>query len=61
VHEVRAGIHLRRRSWQGAHGDALDILMQQRRERRAAARFFARLLKGQGCSLRRIVTDKLGS
>ena len=42
-------------------GDVLDILVQQRRDRRAAARFFRRLIKGQGGEPVRIVTDKLGS
>ena len=42
-------------------GDVLDILVQARRNRRAAARFFRKLLKGQGCAPRRLVTDKLRS
>ena len=29
-------------------GDVIDILVQSRRDRRAAARFFRKLLKGQG-------------
>ena len=40
-------------------GDVLDILVQARRNRPAAARFFRKLLKGQGCAPRRLVTDKL--
>ena len=39
----------------------IDILVQSRRNRRAAVRFFRKLLKGQGCEPRRLVTDKLGS
>jgi len=39
----------------------IDILLQSRRDRRAAARFFRKLLKSQGCVLRRVVTDKLRS
>ena len=39
-------------------GDVLDILVQSRRDRRAALRFFRKLLKGQGCVPRRLVTDK---
>jgi putative transposase len=39
----------------------IDILVQPRRDRRAAERFFRRLLKGQGCEPRRLVTDKLRS
>ena len=40
-------------------GDVIDILVQSRRNRRAATRFFRRLLKGQGCVPRRLITDKL--
>ena len=39
----------------------IDILLQSRRDRRAAARFFRKLLKSQGCVPRRLVTDKLRS
>ena len=42
-------------------GDAIDILVQSRRNRRAALRFFRKLLKGQGCVPRRLITDKLRS
>ena len=42
-------------------GDVLDILVQPRRNRRAAERFFRKLLKGQGSEPRRLVTDKLRS
>ncbi len=42
-------------------GDVIDILVQPRRNRRAAERFFRKLLKGQGSEPRRRVTDKLGS
>ena len=42
-------------------GDVLDILVQSRRDRRAAARFFCKVLKGQGRSPRRLLTDKLRS
>ena len=42
-------------------GDVLDILVQSRRDRRAAARFFCKLLKGQGREPRRLITDKLRS
>jgi putative transposase len=42
-------------------GDTIDILVQSRRDRRAAARFFRKLLKGQGCEPRRLITDKLRS
>ena len=41
-------------------GDVIDILVQQRRDRRAAKRFFRRLIKHQGEPIR-IVSDKLGS
>ena len=42
-------------------GDAIDILVQPRRDRRAAERFFRKLLKGQGTEPLRLVTDKLRS
>jgi putative transposase len=42
-------------------GDVIDILVQPRRDQRAAERFFRRLLRGQGQEPRRIVTDKLRS
>ena len=42
-------------------GDVIDILVQPRRDRRAAERFFRMLLKGQGAEPLRLVTDKLRS
>ena len=42
-------------------GDVIDILVQPRRDRHAAARFFRTLLKGQGRVPRRLITDKLRS
>ena len=42
-------------------GDVLDILVQSRRNRRAAIRFFRKLLKRQGGTPRQLVTDKLAS
>ena len=42
-------------------GDVIDILVQSRRNRHAAKRFFRKLLKGQGSEPRRLVTDKLRS
>ena len=42
-------------------GDVLDILVQKKRNGRAAKRFFRKLLKGLRYVPRRIVTDKLGS
>ena len=42
-------------------GDLLDILVQSRRNRRAAIRFFRKLLKGQGRSPNRVITDRLRS
>ena len=42
-------------------GDLIDILVQPRRNRRAAQKFFRKLLKGQACEPRRLVTDKLRS
>jgi putative transposase len=40
-------------------GDVIDILVQSRRDRRAAPRFFRKLLKGQGHGPHRLVTEKL--
>ena len=42
-------------------GDVIDILVQSRRDRKAAKRFFRKLLKGQRSVPRRLVTDKLRS
>ena len=42
-------------------GDTIDILVQSRRNRLAALRFFRKLLKGQGRVPRRLITDKLRS
>ncbi len=40
-------------------GDVIDILVQSRRNRGAAARFFRKLLKAQGRAPLRLITDKL--
>ena len=42
-------------------GDVIDILVQPRRDGRAARRFFRKLLKRQRQEPLRLVTDKLGS
>jgi putative transposase len=42
-------------------GDLIDILVQPRRNWRAAEKFFRKLLKGQGCEPNRLITDKLKS
>ena len=42
-------------------GDVLDILVQPRRNRHAAVRFFRKLLKTQRQVPRRLITDKLRS
>ena len=42
-------------------GDVIDILVQARRDRHAAARFFRTLLKRQGRGPFRLITDKLRS
>ena len=39
-------------------GDVIDILVQPRRDRRAAERFFRKLLKGQGREPRRLFADR---
>ena len=42
-------------------GDEIDILVQKRKDRNAAKRFFKKLLKGQQATPLKIVTDKLKS
>jgi putative transposase len=42
-------------------GDVLDILLQSRRNKRAAKKFFRKLLKQQGYVPRLLITDKLRS
>jgi putative transposase len=42
-------------------GEVIDILLQPRRDRHAAARFFRKLLKRRGRVPHRLVTDRLGS
>src|SRR5512140_1013363 len=43
------------------HGNVLDILVQSRRDKKAAKRFFRKLLKGFQYVPRVIITDKLRS
>ena len=47
--------------WLDQDGDVLDILVQNRKNKQAALRFFKKLMKGQGRSARLIVSDKLPS
>ena len=42
-------------------GDVIESLVQPRRDRKAAKRFFRKQLRGQGRVPRRLVTDKLRS
>jgi len=42
-------------------GDTIDILVQKRRNKKAAIRFYRKRLKGQRFSPRRVTTDKLKS
>jgi len=42
-------------------GDEIDILIQKRKDKMAARRFFKKLLKGQQAQPYRLVTDKLRS
>lgn len=42
-------------------GDSLDILIQKRRNKKAAKRFFRKLLKSQNATPRLLITDKLRS
>jgi putative transposase len=41
--------------------DTIDILVQRRRHKKAAERFFCRLIKGQGREPRGLTPDKLKS
>jgi len=45
----------------GSRGNVLDILVQRRRDKKAAKKFFRKLLKGLVYVPRVIVTDKLKS
>ncbi len=42
-------------------GDTIEFLVQKRRNKQAAKRFFRKLLKGQHKAPRRMITDKLKS
>nr|WP_307718117.1 IS6 family transposase [Rhodococcus globerulus] len=43
------------------HGNVLDILIQDKRDGKAATRFFRKLLKKHGHPLRVLITDKIPS
>jgi hypothetical protein len=45
----------------GSGGNILDILVQRRRDKHAAKKFFRKLLKGLTCVPRMIITDELKS
>jgi putative transposase len=53
----------RRYLWRavGQDNNVVDILIQKRKDKQAARRFFRRMLKGQGQTPRRMITDKLKS
>jgi putative transposase len=57
---IRGEVHWR---WRAVdqHGAVLDEIVQRRRDKRAAKRLLVSLLKRQGWTPRRIVTDKLAS
>ena len=61
--ELFVRIHGQQHLWRAVDqdGDVIDILLQPRRDQRAAERFFRRLVRGQGQETFRIVTDKLKS
>ena len=64
LNEVDVRINGQRQYWWRAvdqYGEVIDILVQCRRNRRAAERFFRKLLKGQGSEPFRRVTDRLKS
>jgi len=58
--KIQGGLHY---LWRAVDqdGDTIDILVQKRRNKQAAKRFFRKLLKGQCASPRRMITDKLKS
>ncbi|MFC1640235.1 IS6 family transposase [Gemmatimonadota bacterium] len=58
--KIRGERHYQRRAVD-QDGDVIDISVQRYRNARAAKRFFRKLLKGQGGTPRRMVTDKLKS
>ncbi len=47
--------------WRAAEGEVLDVLVQRRRNKRAALKLMRKLLKNQGVRPTNIVTDKLKS
>ena len=53
----------RRYLWRAVDQDGvvLDVLVQRRKDKQSAVRFFKKLMKGQGRSARETVTDKLPS
>ena len=53
----------RRYLWRAVDQDhyTIDILVQKRKDKRAALRFFRKMMKRQGRSPRRMITDKLRS
>ena len=59
---VRIG-GIRKYLWRAVdqHGNVLDILIQDKRDGKAATRFFRKLLKKQGHRPRVLITDKLRS
>src|SRR5438874_2472195 len=52
MYRWRAGDH---------EGEVLDMLVQRRRDKRAAVRLMRKLLKQQGFTPKLLITDKLGS
>jgi putative transposase len=64
LHEMVVGIGGQRMFlWQAVddEGEVLDMLIQRRRDKRAAVRLLRKLLKTQGIHPKAIVTDRLGS
>ena len=62
VEEIKIGGHFQY-LWRAVDqdGSVLDILVQSRRSKKAAARFFRKLLRGLKYAPRVLVTDKLAS
>ncbi len=47
--------------WRAVAGEALDILVQKRRNKRAALKLLRKLIQNQGIPPTKVVTDKLRS
>ena len=62
-HESSLTKSLKLRLWRAVDGEGtiLDVVVQHRRNAKAATRLLSKLLRNQGIKPQRIVTDRLGS